>query len=107
MLSASTAFAWEIMDGETWRQLEQEEKENYIKGFIEGFNIMFVVMMSEAQPGVDMDLVAMQLEREEEFIELEKGDLDQAVSNIDEAFRNGPDKTLFDLMVEDQLNIGP
>lgn len=106
MISATTTFAWEIMEGETWNQLERGEKESYIEGFLEGFNITFISIMDEFEPELDIVSTAAQLEREGELLKLEEGDLDEAINNLDEIFKDAPDKTFFDLFLDDQFDMG-
>lgn len=106
MLSATMAFAWENMDGKTWNELERTEKKFYLEGLVEGMNITLISMMNEFQPDANIVSVAEQLLEKGELI-VTGDDYEEAINNFNEDFKDAPDKTIFDLMVEDELGFEP
>lgn len=104
---SSNALALENMTGEIWSGLEKESKDSYVKGLVDGLNIAIVSLASEAQPNIDVDLLALQLKREGTLLELTVIDYIHTISNINESLKYKPEKSVFDIIVEDELGINP
>jgi len=104
---SSNALALENMTGEIWSGLEKESKDSYVKGLVDGLNIAIVSLASEAQPNIDVDLLALQLKREGTLLELTVIDYIHTISNINENLKYKPEKSVFDIIVENELGINP
>jgi len=101
------SFALENMNGETWSTLNKEAKKTYLKGIVDGINFMIVSIVAESQPDIDIDLLATQLKREGDLIELTVMDFIEGITNIDNQLKHNPEKTVFDIIVEDKLGFSP
>ena len=105
LLFTGTTLALDGVTGSEWQEFSEEEKEVYVEGWIEGFNMAIIIIAEDIQTDVDVDLLAEQLRREgviqtgEEAEEIKKN----IINTLNEDLKE--DQTMFDLYVEDELNL--
>lgn len=95
------------MDGETWNSLNKDSKKAYLEGIIDGVNFSIVSAVSQERTGIDNDLLATQLERENRLIKLSVVDKITAINNINKSIKNKPGKTVFEIILKQGLGINP
>ena len=95
------------MDGETWNSLNKDSKKAYLEGIIDGVNFSIVSAVSQERTGIDNDLLATQLERENSLIKLSVVDKITAINNINKSIKNKPEKTVFEVILKQGLGINP
>jgi len=104
VFSSSVALGFGNIDGHTWNNLEKREKELYVFGLLDGFNLGTIFLLHETfDVEVDVDLFAMQLKREGELLEFQEDELEAMINNLDDKFKEDPDQSLIDLALAEGI----
>lgn len=72
--------------GEEWQEYTREEKEIYLKGFIESFNEMRIKMMLDSLAEADRDEVAKNLRSSGELIVYDEAEITRISHEVDEFY---------------------
>ena len=108
LILSTNTYAIGNIDGHDWRELEQDRKITYIKGLIDGFNLMMVGMMTGLDSEGDTQAVIEQLENDGSLIVLEnEKDYNKVVNRINEIYSNKSnlDKTISDLVMDEMIKL--
>src|SRR6056297_1988196 len=107
LILTSNANAIGNINGHDWNKLNREGKTSYIKGIIDGLNLMMVSMMVGLDSEGDIQAIIEQLKKDDSLIIIEnKEEINKVVDGIDETYEEkNLDKTIFDLVMEEEVKV--
>ena len=105
LIFVSTTLAIDSVTGNEWQEYNQEEKEKYVGGLIDGINIGMVLLVAEIEQGVDIDLLAEQYRRQGDLMVGEEAEelKQDIIHNLNKNLKG--EQTMFELMASDELGL--